>query len=179
MKGAKGMENGEPYRYDDMIDLPHHISSRHPQMPLMDRAAQFSPFAALTGHEEAVRETARLTEDFAELDEDRKEQIDRRLRFLSSRIAQGWFREPDGRIQERKERFSEPDSRSLEAEMEITYFQPDLKKSGGAYVTVRRSVKKVDRYLGRLLFTDGTALPLERIVSIEGELFKEMEESDI
>lgn len=136
------MNNEETHKYDDIINLPHHVSARHPAMPLMDRAAQFSPFAALTGHEDAVRETARLTEDFTEPDEDRKEQMDRELRFLS---AQG-------------------------AEAEVTYFEPDLKKDGGAYRTVRGKVKKVDRYRRQLLFADGTALPMENIVAIEGEL---------
>ena len=64
------------HKYDDIIDLPHHVSPRHPQMPLSDRAAQFSPFAALTGHEAAIRETARLTDTFVELGEERKQELE-------------------------------------------------------------------------------------------------------
>ncbi len=72
----------EQHQYDDIIDLPHHVSLRHPQMPLSDRAAQFAPFAALAGHDAAIRETARRTDSFAELDDSRKEQLNERLQLL-------------------------------------------------------------------------------------------------
>lgn len=130
------------HQYDDIIDLPHPVSQRHPQMPLADRAAQFSPFAALTGHEAAIRETARLTEPFAELDEDRKRELDEQLQMIKEDCS----RTP---------------------EIEATYFQPDLKKSGGIYRTIRGRVKKIDEYNRRMLLVDGTEIPLETLYSIQ------------
>ena len=130
------------HKYDDIIDLPHHVSSRHPQMPLADRAAQFSPFAALTGHDAAIKETARLTDAFVELDEGRKAELDEQLRLLK-------------------------ENQSQRPEIEVTCFQADLKKSGGTYVTVRGRVKKVDEYNRQVIFTDGTVFPMENLYSIE------------
>lgn len=132
--------------YDDIINLPHHVSSRHPQMPLPDRAAQFSPFAALTGHEAAIQEAARLTEDFIELDEDRKEQLNEQFQILEK-------------------------NQSRKPEIEVTYFQPDGRKDGGAYVTARGRVKRVDASRHQILLVDGTVLLMERIYAIEGEIF--------
>lgn len=129
------------HKYDDIIHLPHHVSVRHPQMSLADRAAQFSPFAALTGHEAAILETARLTDAFIELDDDRKAQIDRQLQLL------------------KENQFQNP-------EIEVTYFQPDEKKNGGAYVTARGRVKRIDEYSRQILFLDGTAVLLERVLDI-------------
>lgn len=129
------------HQYDDIINLPHHVSARHPQMPLADRAAQFSPFAALTGHEAAIKETARLTDAFVELDEDRKAELDEQLRLIKENLSQM-------------------------PEIEVTYFQPDGKKTGGAYRTVRGRVKKVDEYSRQVLFMDGTVLPVEHLYSI-------------
>lgn len=145
------MKNDGQRKYDDMIYLPHHVSVRHPQMPILDRAAQFSPFAALTGHDEAIRETARLTESFAELDEEQKEQLDKRLQILLAKIE--------------AEPCSEPEIRAI-------YFEPDVRKNGGAYVTICKKVKKVDKYNHQILFTDGTILPAGTIFSLEGELFE-------
>lgn len=133
------LENG--HQYDDIIHLPHHVSARHPQMSLADRAAQFSPFAALTGHEAVIQETARLTDRFIELDEDEKAQIDRQLQLLKEN--QLW-----------------------RPEIEVTYFQPDGKKSGGAYVTVQGKVKRIDEYGRRILFEDGTAVSLEEVFDV-------------
>ena len=128
-------------RYDDIIHLPHHVSQNHPPMSLANRAAQFSPFAALTGHDAAIQETARLTAEFLELEEDRKAQLDEQLRLIMENLAQ-------------------------KPEVETTYYQPDERKSGGAYVTVQGKVKKVDEYNRRILLTDGTALPLDALYSI-------------
>ncbi len=130
------------HKYDDIIDLPHHVSARHHQMPPADRAAQFSPFAALTGHDAAIRETARLTDAFVELDESRKEELDEQLRLIQ-------------------------ENQSQRPEIEVTYFKPDVNKSGGAYVTVRGRMKKVDEHNRQMLFTDGTILPMDNIFSIE------------
>lgn len=129
------------HNYDDIINLPHHVSARHPQMPLADRAAQFSPFAALTGHEAAIQETARLTDAFVELDEDRKGELDEQLRLIR-------------------------EDQSQTPEIEATYFQPDVKKAGGTYMTVRGRVKRVDEYKRQVLLTDGTVLPVEHLYSI-------------
>lgn len=136
------MRDEQESSYEDIIDLPHHVSLRHPQMSPLNRAAQFSPFAALTGHEAAIRETERLTEEFAELDEDRRELLDEQIRWIQENLS------------------SQP-------EVEVTYFQPDERKSGGAYVTIRGRVKKIDSFTRRLLFTDQQEIPMEYIYSIE------------
>ena len=81
------MNEKDTHKYDDIIHLPHHVSARHPQMSLMNRAAQFSPFAALTGHGAAIQETARLTDSFVELEEDQKEQLDEQLLKLREEPA--------------------------------------------------------------------------------------------
>lgn len=135
------MKYNDEHKYDDIIDLPHHISKKHPQMSLLNRAAQFSPFAALTGHDTAIWETARLTDPFIELDESRKEELDEQLRLLRENLDQ-------------------------KPECEISYFQPDEKKDGGTYVTICGRVKKIDEFRHQIIFTDGTALPIEHIFSI-------------
>lgn len=132
----------EENKYDDIMYLPHPVSARHPQMPLADRAAQFSPFAALTGHEAAIRETARLTKERVELDESRKEILDERLQMIRENLSE-------------------------KPEVTFTYFQPDERKSGGAYLTVTGRVKKVDGYERRILLEDGTVVPLEELIDIE------------
>lgn len=138
------MKDRERGKYDDIIHLPHHVSRKHPPMPLSNRAAQFSPFAALAGHGDAVKEAARRTDPFIELDEDRKEQLDWQLQMIRENLDQ-------------------------KPEYEIVYFQPDEKKNGGTYVTIRGQIKKVDEYGHQLILTDGTALPIERLFSIQGE----------
>lgn len=148
------MNNSNTHKYDDIIHLPHHVSKRHPRMTLLNRAAQFSPFAALTGHADAIRETERLTDSFAELDEDRKAQLDEQLRLIRQNLDH-------------------------EPEIEITCFQPDAKKNGGTYVTICGKVKKIDELNHQILFTDGTALQTEHVCSIRGELFKDMDSLNI
>lgn len=135
------MNGGNERKYDDIINLPHPVSARHPRMPLLDRAAQFSPFAALTGYDDAIRETARLTDSYMEPAEDGKEQLDERIMLLRENLPQN-------------------------PEIEVTYFQPDAKKSGGAYVIVRGRVKRIDEYSRRIFFADGTVLSMEQIFSI-------------
>ena len=139
------------YKYDDIINLPHHVSASHPQMPLLDRAAQFSPFAALTGHHEAIKETARLTEEWIELDESRKEMLDERLQVIRENLIN-------------------------RPEIIFTYYKPDEKKSGGAYLTVKGPVKKINEYEHKILLEDGTVLVVENLFSIEGELFRDLED---
>ena len=130
------------HRYDDIIDLPHHVSEKHPQMPMLERAAQFSPFAALTGFDAAIVETARLTDQKRELTEEQKQVISNSLRELQKRIKN-------------------------DPVVTVTFFQPDDRKSGGAYRTVTGSAKRVDEYIGMLLLTDGTAIPFDSILSME------------
>lgn len=136
------MREDDEHRYDDIIDLPHHTSKKHPRMPLLDRAAQFAPFASLTGHEAAIKETARLTEDEMELDENRKELLDLRLQQLQEHLSE-------------------------QRTVTVTYFKPDEKKAGGAYETVTGVVKKVDAYAGKLVFVDGQEVELNCIVELK------------
>ncbi|MCI6886564.1 MAG: YolD-like family protein [Lachnospiraceae bacterium] len=145
----------DPHRYDDMLDLPHHQSATRPHMSLYDRAAQFSPFAALTGYDDEVKETARLTDRKIELDENSKAGLDEKLQFLTARL----------------------DSRPV---ISFTYFVPDALKAGGSYVTTTGTVKKIDPYQRMVVLyganksSDSTVIPLDDIVDISGELFCEM-----
>lgn len=136
------MRENDEHRYDDIIDLPHHVSRKHPRMPLLDRAAQFAPFAALTGHEAAIKETARLTEEEIELDENSKELLDLRLQQLQVHLSE-------------------------HPEVTVTYFCPDEKKAGGVYETVTGVVKKVDAYAGELVFVDGRRIGLGTVIELE------------
>ena len=129
-------------KYDDILSLPHPVSKTHPPMPRAERAAQFSSFAALTGYEEIVAESARLTEARAELDRDALEALDGALRALAAEIE-------------------------TRPEAELRYFVPDEKKAGGRYETLRGRVKKIDEQASLLLFEDGKKIPLGDIVSIE------------
>ncbi len=135
------MKSHDNNKYDDIINLPHHVSKKHPQMSLLNRAAQFSPFAALTGHSAVIQETARLTDSFVELDEDRKEQLNEQLQLIKENLEQ-------------------------KPEIEVTYFEPDPKKDGGAYITTCGRIKKIDEYNHQIIFTDGTTLLIEHIFSI-------------
>lgn len=125
-----------------IIGSPHHQSEHRAHMTLYDRAAQFAPFAALTGYDAALRETARLTDRKIELDEDAKEQLDRTLEILLRNIA------------------SEPS-------ITVTYFVPDTKKDGGKYITVDRQLKKLDNIYHRMIFTDGTQIHADDILTIQ------------
>ena len=131
--------------YDDIINLPHHVSERHPQMSMYNRAAQFAPFAALTGHNAAITEAARLTEAEQELSESDAEVLNRKLAYLQS-------------LDEKPT-------------ISVTYFVPDDKKEGGSYHTATGIVKSVEPDKGVLQFEDGTGIPVIRIKDIEGECF--------
>lgn len=132
--------------YDDIIHLPHHVSASRPRMSALDRAAQFSPFAALTGHDAAIRETARLTDARQELDEDKKAELDECLQMLRSQAA-------------------------LKPDAEITYFVPDAQKEGGSYLSARGAVKKIDDLAHRVIMEDGTVIPISDIYEISSSLF--------
>ena len=127
-------------KYDDIIHLPHHVSGKHPRMSAMDRAAQFSPFSALTGLDARIRETARLTDEQVELDDYAKELLNRKLQLLQENLK------------------SRPTAT-------ITYFKPDERKSGGSYETVTAAVRKIEPEF--LLLTDGSRIPIEDIYEIE------------
>ena len=133
--------------YEDIINLPHHVSKTRPQMSMLDRAAQFSPFAALTGYDAAIKETGRLTDEKIEMDEDRKAVLDMKQAYLIEMLDE-------------------------QPEISITYFQPDTKKSGGAYVTVTGNLKRFDEYERLLILTDGKKIPMDDIADIESDHFR-------
>ena len=133
--------------YDDIINLPHPTSQRHPRMPVRDRAAIFSPFAALSGHGAAIAETARLTERRMELDEDTRAELDRKQAVLLEHIDE-------------------------QPEITITWFQPDEKKDGGAYLTTTGRLKKLRELERILVLADGTEIPMEDVVALESGIFQ-------
>ncbi|MDD5999837.1 MAG: hypothetical protein PUC55_09095 [Lachnospiraceae bacterium] len=138
----KGMLQPVGEEYEDIIHLPHPVSKKHPPMSLADRAAQFSPFAALTGYEDAIEETARVTVDEIELDEDCKERINRQLVWINEHIEE-------------------------HREIVITYFEPDERKKGGEYCEARGSVRKLDLYQRMLILEDGRRIALDRITALQ------------
>lgn len=133
--------------YDDIIHLPHPVSETHLQMSMIDRAAQFSPFAALTGYGDAVKETARLTDRRIVLDEREQDALNERLHIVAQQITQ-------------------------QPEITITYFQPDTKKAGGAYLTVTDRVKKIDDFEQIVCLLNGTKVAMNDIVSIDGKVIQ-------
>lgn len=135
--------------YDDIIHLPHHVSPTRPRMSTIDRAAQFSPFAALTGYDAAIRETVRMTDTKNELDEDTQAMLNRKQAYLLERIAE-------------------------HPALSITFFVTDMKKAGGTYITVTGNLKKLDEYERMMIFTDGAKIPLDDIAEIESALFHNM-----
>ena len=128
-------------RYDDIINLPHHISPTRQRMSMHDRAAQFAPFAALVGYDDAVAETARLTETRPELDEQEQGAINERLAYIADHIHE-------------------------QPEVRIKYFVPDEHKSGGAIIEVSGKVKKISATDGILMFADGNSLLIRDIICI-------------
>lgn len=133
-------------QYDDIIGLEHHVSPVRKQMSALERAAQFSPFAALTGHQDALAETQRLTEAHAELEEDCRLLLNQKLQILSENLS----RKP---------------------EITVTYFQRDERKAGGRSQTCSGIVKKIDEMAQLLLMSDGTRIPMEHLYEIDGEIF--------
>lgn len=137
-------------KYDGIINLPHKQSFKRPQMSRIDRAAQFAPFAALTGYDDAITETGRLTDEKIEMSEEMLNVLNMKFQLLS-------------------------DSLGEDNEVIFTYFKPDKKKKGGAYVTAAGVVKKLDDYERLITLCDGTKIPMDDIFSIEGELFRIIE----
>ena len=136
-------------RYGDLIHHPYHGSRTHARMSMVDRAAQFSPFAALTGHGDAIEETSRLTDAGTDLSDDCKAMLDEKLHLLQE-------------LQE-------------QPEVEITYFEPDDRKEGGAYLTVVGRIAWVDMYRRCIVFTDGNRIAMDSIVGMESAAFSSME----
>lgn len=132
--------------YEDIINLPHHVSKTRPQMSMIDRAAQFSPFAALTGYDAAIKETGRLTDEKVEMDEEALNILNMKFQLLVDRLAD-------------------------EPEITFTYFKPDERKAGGAYIDVTGKVKKVDDFERLIVMQNGTKMPMDDILNIEGEIF--------
>ena len=132
--------------YEDIIHLPHHKSSKHPPMPRCDRAAQFSPFAALTGHDDAVREAARVTDKRVQLDDYIKADLNKRLCMIQAYIDK-------------------------KPEVSMTYFQEDHINDGGSYVRASGCVKKIDEYRGLIVMEDGRRILMSDIIEIDSELF--------
>ena len=137
-------------KYDEILSLPHHVSKTRPQMPMSDRAAQFAPFAALTGYDSAIKETGRLTDERIELD----------VEALSALNINVW-------------QFMEALDEA--PEVTITYFRPDERKAGGKYVSAVGAVKKIDDFERRITMQDGTKIPMDDVLSIDGELFSSLE----
>ena len=137
-------------KYDSIVSLPHHVSMTRPQMPMSDRAAQFAPFAALTGYDAAIKETGRLTDEKIELDEEALTALDMKYQLLMDALDDA-------------------------PEVTITYFQPDERKAGGKYVSAVGAVKKIDDFERRITMRDGTKIPMDDILSIGGELFSSLE----
>ncbi len=132
--------------YSDIINLPHHELTTRQRMPTANRAASFSPFAALTGYDEAVKETARLTSERIEIDDGAKEVLNEKLRIAVEKADE-------------------------QPEITIVYFLPDKKKSGGAYVTITAVIKRVDEYERLVVLTDKSTIPIDDIYDIEGDIY--------
>ena len=137
------------HKYDDIINLPHHVSKKHPQISLHDREAQFSPFAALTGHKAAINETARLTDEKQILSEDVIAKLNEQLNLIKENIGTNPI-------------------------VTITYFVPDDRKSGGAYISNTGVVKKINEYNHTVVLTDKTVIPIEQISEMQSDIFSEI-----
>ena len=133
-------------QYDDILHLPHHVSAKRPQMSMLERAAQFSPFAALTGYDAAIRETGRLTEEKIALDEEALRVLDLKYQTLMTALH----------------------DRPV---VTFTYFQHDAHKAGGAYLRTTGTVKKVDTYERWILMENGIKIPMDDVLDMEGEVF--------
>ena len=141
------MNNDCSDKYKDIINLPHHQSKRRPRMSMIDRAAQFSPFAALTGHNDAIIETARLTDREIELDEGTKSILNEKIQMISDYL----YKKPT---------------------VTFIHFEPDIKKTGGTYLKTTGTIKKIDELKKEIYLTDGRIISINHIYEIESELFK-------
>lgn len=133
--------------YDDIINLPHHVSPTRPQMPMSDRAAQFSPFAALVGYDEAIKETGRLTDEKVKMEDDALNDLDEKLQVLMNHLEE-------------------------KPAIKITYFKADERKAGGAYLQATGIVRKISEFERKLILDDNLEIKLDDIVDMEGDIFK-------
>ena len=131
--------------YDDIINLPHHVSSKHPQMSMMNRAAQFAPFAALTGHAAAIEETARLTDEQMELADEDNEILNQKMTYLRENLHE-------------------------HPTITITYFEPDKKKAGGKYKSIEGLLQNIDDYTQTIVLKSGVSVPFASILDIQIQL---------
>ena len=136
------MNDYTEHKYDDILNMPHHVSSTRPHMSMHDRAAQFSPFAALVGYDDAVKETARLTDEKQELTADKIADLNQKIAFLTEHADE-------------------------RPEITIEYFIPDEKKAGGMYVTLSGNFRRIDEYNHNMVFVSGEEIPLNDIFDIE------------
>ena len=133
-------------KYKDIINLPHKQSSKRPRMSLLDRAAQFAPFAALTGYDDAIKETGRLTDERIEMSEESLAVLNIQYQILVDNLGE-------------------------EPEVTITYFEPDIYKTGGSYITTTGVVKKLDTYERLITMVDGARILMDDVLTLEGEIF--------
>ena len=136
--------------YSKIISLPHHQSATRKRMSNYDRAAQFAPFAALTGHDEAIKETARLTDDYMEMGEDRLGELSAKIQLLIDKLSE-------------------------QPEITVVYFVPDERKSGGSYAEKTGIVRIIDEYERKLVFYDGDKILIDRVADFKGEIFSQLE----
>lgn len=136
------------HKYGDIINLPHPESRKHKRMSMRDRAAQFSPFAALTGHDAAIKETARLTDDFVDLDEAMKRNLDEKLVLILEKLNEN-------------------------PNVTITYFLKDQRKNGGSYEVAEGWIRKVDFYERVIVMGDHSRILLDCIVDIDSDVFRD------
>ena len=142
------MSTEKSFPYEDILHLPHHTSRTRTPMPMSDRAAQFSPFSALTGYDDAVTETARLTDEKTELNEEVLTMLNRKYQILAEHLGE-------------------------EPEITITYFKPDERKSGGSYAVVEGVVRRLDPVEHTIVMKDGITIPMEDAVDLDGTIFRE------
>ena len=136
--------------YSKIINLPHHQSATRKRMSNYDRAAQFAPFAALTGHDEAIKETARFTDDYLEMGEDRLGELSAKIQLLIDKLSE-------------------------QPEITVMYFIPDERKSGGSYAEKTGIVRIIDEYERKLVFYDGDKILIDRVADFKGEIFSQLE----
>jgi hypothetical protein len=132
--------------YSDIFDRPHHVSSKRPQMSRSNRAAQFSPFAALTGYDSLVAESARVTDQKVKLSDEEYEVLNKRLNYLQDHLSELPI-------------------------IQVLYFEPDKKKSGGSYVEFSGTIRRVRQHEGLLLTTTSIEIPFESIAELSGDFF--------
>ena len=136
--------------YSKIINLPHHQSATRNRMSNYDRTAQFAPFAALTGHDEAIKETARLTDEYMEIGEDRLGELSAKIQLLIDKLSE-------------------------QPEITVVYFIPDERKSGGSYAEKTGVVRIIDEYERKLVFYDGDKILIDRVTDFKGEIFSQLE----